>query len=235
MIRGCYEMLMVLAEAVAQPLPGESATVQARAGIEILDRAACLLHRPTHAYHLRKAACLEAAGDAEGAKQERRRPSASSRMVRSTTSSPGSRQYKLGHKSQSKRHFAEALQAQPNHFWAQCLLAICDLNTRNGERRKGQGLSDSLPAEPSRAPLALSASRIRIRSDRFEGHRPRKRPRRISAAALADYREALAARFGRPVPLRAAGQSRASPFAKPTSWTRPSPTCKRRSRSTRDS
>ena len=38
--RGCYEMLMVLAEAVAQPLPGESPTWQAREALQILERAA---------------------------------------------------------------------------------------------------------------------------------------------------------------------------------------------------
>ena len=31
-VRGCYEMLMVLAEAVAQPLPGESSTVASSRG-----------------------------------------------------------------------------------------------------------------------------------------------------------------------------------------------------------
>ena len=67
--RGCYEMLMVLAEAVAQPLPGESRIAQAREALQILDRAARLLRQPTHAYHLRRAACLERAGDAEGAQR----------------------------------------------------------------------------------------------------------------------------------------------------------------------
>ena len=53
---GCYEMLMVLAEAVAQPLPGESPVRQAREALKILDRAAELLKQPTHAIHMRRAA-----------------------------------------------------------------------------------------------------------------------------------------------------------------------------------
>ena len=121
---------MVLAEAVAQPLPGESATSQAREALQILDRAAVLLRQPTHAYHLRRAACLERAGDAEGAKRER---SAAERIQPDGAFDhflTGLEQYKRGYMTQAKRHFAEALQAQPNHFWAQCLLAICDLNTR---------------------------------------------------------------------------------------------------------
>ena len=92
--------------------------------------------------------------------------------------------------SQSKRHFAAALQAQPNHFWAQCLLAICDLNSRRCERRRGQGISDGLPANPSRAALALSAAWIRFGTDRLEGVDPEEAVANF-AAAFADYREAL--------------------------------------------
>src|SRR4029453_464693 len=70
-VLGCYEMLMVLSEATAHPRPGESAEQQARAAIRILDGAAELRRQPTHAYHLRRATCLERAGDAEGARRER--------------------------------------------------------------------------------------------------------------------------------------------------------------------
>src|SRR5262249_21032463 len=49
-VLGCYEMLMVLAEATAHPRPGESAERQARAAIRILDWAAELRRQPTHAY-----------------------------------------------------------------------------------------------------------------------------------------------------------------------------------------
>ncbi len=129
-IRGCYEMLMVLAAAVAQPLPGESAPSQAREALQILDRALVLLRQPTHAYHLRKADCLERAGDLAEAKQEREAAGRIQPAGAFDHFLTGLEQYKRGRMSQSKRHFAEALQAQPNHFWAQCLLAICDLNSR---------------------------------------------------------------------------------------------------------
>ena len=137
-VRGCCEMLMVLAAAVAQPLPGESATRQAHEALQIVDRALVLLRQPTHAYHLRKADCLEKAGDAEGAKQER---AAAERIHPDGAFDHflmGLEQYKRGRMSQSKRQFTEALQAQPNHFWAQCLLAICDLNSRQ-ENTEGPG------------------------------------------------------------------------------------------------
>ena len=68
---GCYEMLMVLAEAVARPVPGESPVRQAREAIKILERAAELLKRPTHAFHMRRADCLLLAGDREAAARER--------------------------------------------------------------------------------------------------------------------------------------------------------------------
>ena len=84
-VRGCYEMLMVLAAAVAQPLPGESAGSQAHEAFQILESARDLLPRPTHAYYLLKADCLERAGDGEGAKRERVAAGAPNPMAHSTT------------------------------------------------------------------------------------------------------------------------------------------------------
>ena len=83
---GYYEMLLVLAEAVSQPLPGESAAEQADKAIRILG-CANTLHRPTQAYHLRLAACLErgAIGREQGASS--RRPRRSSLTALSTISS----------------------------------------------------------------------------------------------------------------------------------------------------
>src|SRR5262245_13363816 len=142
-VLGCYEMLMVLAEATAHPLPGESAERQAREAIRILDWTAELRRRPTHAYHLRKAACLERAGDAEGAMRaraaaERIQPDGAFDHFLS-----GLERYKRGLLAQARRHFQIALETQPNHFWAKCLLAICDLNAR--------------PAQPAEAKAYLTA------------------------------------------------------------------------------
>jgi eukaryotic-like serine/threonine-protein kinase len=188
-VLGCYEMLMILAEAVAQPLPGESATVQARKAIEVLDGAVPLRRLPTHAYHLRKAAYLDAAGDAEGANQERL---AAERIQPDGAFDhflTGLAEYKLGHKSQSRRHFAEALQAQPNHFWAQCLLAHCDLNSRNGNAEGARAyLTASLQSHPELPWLYLlrgfASGQIASRSSNPEEAAENFR------AALADYREA---------------------------------------------
>ena len=116
---GCYEMLMVLAEATARPRPGEAAERQARDAIRILDRAAGLRRQPTHASHLRRAACLERAGDAEGAMRER---TAAGRIEPDGAFDhflSGLELYKRGLPAQAGRHFQVALRVQPGHFWSQ--------------------------------------------------------------------------------------------------------------------
>jgi eukaryotic-like serine/threonine-protein kinase len=129
-IHSCYEMLIVLAEAVASPLPGESADRQARRAIRILDRAAALLPEPTHAIFLRRAACLERCGDRKGAQRAKStalgiQPSGAFDHFLS-----GLELYKEGSLPEAKLHFDAAFRAKPNHFWAKCLLAICSLNSR---------------------------------------------------------------------------------------------------------
>jgi eukaryotic-like serine/threonine-protein kinase len=129
-IEGCYEMLMVLAETVAQPLPGESPRQQASEALRALDRAALLPHNPTHAYHLRRSACLDQAGDPEGAQREHSAANGIQPDGAFDHFLSGMEWFKRDLLPQAKRHFDAALRIQPNHFWAQCLSAICDLNSR---------------------------------------------------------------------------------------------------------
>jgi tetratricopeptide (TPR) repeat protein/tRNA A-37 threonylcarbamoyl transferase component Bud32 len=127
---GCYEMLLVLAEAVARPLPGEPAKEQARKALAILEEARELHQAPSRGYHLRRALCLKRAGDERGAQDElaaAKRVSPASAFDHFLT---GLERYHSGHLAEAKRNFNEALSAQSGHFWAQCLLAICDLNAR---------------------------------------------------------------------------------------------------------
>ncbi len=128
--RGCYEMLMVLADAIAEPLPGETASGQARAALQILERATRLSRQPTHAYHLKRAACLERAGDLHGAQEERAAAEQIHPYGAFDHFLSGLERHKRGNLLQAKRHFDKALEAQPNNFWAKCLLAICELNSR---------------------------------------------------------------------------------------------------------
>ncbi len=129
-VQGCYEMLIVLAEAVAQPLPGETARRQAGRAIGILDRAAALLPEPTHAIWLRRAACLERCGDMEGAKLAKSTASLIQPSGALDHFLSGLERYKEGMLPQAKLHLEAALRAKPNQFWGKCLLAICDLNSR---------------------------------------------------------------------------------------------------------
>src|SRR5262249_52666857 len=72
---GCYELLLILARAVAQPLEGEDAVRQADEALRLLDRAATL-RPPTRALHLCRAACLARRNDMAAAAQETARAQA---------------------------------------------------------------------------------------------------------------------------------------------------------------
>jgi tetratricopeptide (TPR) repeat protein len=113
----CYELLLVLAAAVDEP----------EVGLRFLDQAARLLPA-THAYHMRRAACLDRRGDAAGAAQERRQ---AERLPATTAFDhflAGEEQYRRRAWSTAIGHFDAALQLQPEHFWSHCLSAICCVN-----------------------------------------------------------------------------------------------------------
>ncbi|SIO25127.1 Serine/threonine protein kinase [Singulisphaera sp. GP187] len=127
-VRGTHELLLVLAESVSRPAAGEDPVGQAREALRILDVAAQVLPLPSPAYHLRRAACLTRAGDEPGASRQR---------VEAERLEPanafdhfllGREWSKRGSLVRAKRHFDAALRLQPDHFWALCLSAICELN-----------------------------------------------------------------------------------------------------------
>ncbi|HEX8199742.1 MAG TPA: protein kinase, partial [Isosphaeraceae bacterium] len=133
---GCYELMLVLAEAEAHALPGEDPRRQVDLALRILDGAARLRPAPSRAYHLRRAACLEQAQDAAGAEHQRRLAD-----VREPTSPfdhflTGLERYKRNDGPAAARAFDAVLQEQPDHFWSLCLLGICQVNAqRPGEAR----------------------------------------------------------------------------------------------------
>jgi len=140
-VQGTHELLLILAEAVARPVSGENREEQARDALAILDNAAQVRPTPSPAYHLRRAACLVRAG--EEVEAARQRVEAERLEPRDTFDHflLGREWLKRGSLGRARAHFDAALRIQPDHFWALCLLAICDLNAR--------------PAQPEVAKAAL--------------------------------------------------------------------------------
>ena len=103
---GCYELLLILAEAVEQP----------EAGLQLLDQAAEL--RPaTRYYHLRRADLLARRGDAAGAERERALVSALESSSAFDHFLSGKEQYKLKDWAAALSQFDEVLGIRPDHFW----------------------------------------------------------------------------------------------------------------------
>jgi serine/threonine protein kinase len=133
---GCYELLLVLAEAIEQP----------DQGLRLLDEAA-ELRPPTQVYHLRRADHLARRGDAAGALQERARAKALQASSVLDHFLSGKEQYKRRAWRVARSHFDEALLVRPEHFWAHCLSAICSLELKEPIRAKAE-LTACLQAEP---------------------------------------------------------------------------------------
>jgi tetratricopeptide (TPR) repeat protein len=134
-VAGCYELLLALADATAQPRPGEApAEVRRRAGeaLRILDRATAL-GLDTRAYHLRRASYLDRAGDEEAARRERGRAAAVAVSGELDQFLLGAEEYRLGQWEKAVSAFEGVLQSRPQHFWANYYLALCELRGRRAD------------------------------------------------------------------------------------------------------
>ena len=101
----------------------------------------------------------------------------------------GLEQHKRGHLTQAKRHFDQALEAQPNHFWAQCLLAICELNSRPAHPGEAKAhLTGCLQSHPELPWLYLLRG---LASGQLGKVSSRAEAQALFDAAEADFREAL--------------------------------------------
>lgn len=121
-----YELLLVLAEAVAQPVPGQSAEEQRRCATEairILGYAPALGYQ-TMAYHLRRARYFELAGQSAEAKEEA--ALAEKHPARSALDHYllGEELYRQGAPHQAEVEFHESLRGKDN-FWARYFLSLC--------------------------------------------------------------------------------------------------------------
>ncbi len=141
---GCYELLLVLSQAETTP----------ERGLRRLDQAARLNATPTRAYQLRRASCLERAGDPRAADELRR--AAETQQVTTALDHYLSGQERYTHNEwiAAIRHFDAALRMRPNHFWAQCLSAISWLQLRRPEAARA-GFTACLKREPEFAWLYI--------------------------------------------------------------------------------
>jgi tetratricopeptide (TPR) repeat protein len=137
---GCYELLLVLADTVAQPLPDQSPDEQRRYGkqaLRILDRAS-QLGFSTRAYHLRRAQYLAQSGDGAAARQERGRAEAIPPASELDHFLLGTEEYRQGHWSQAISAFESVLQAQPKHFWGNYYLGLSQLRAHRPDLAAGR-------------------------------------------------------------------------------------------------
>ena len=137
-ISDAYELLLVLANCLAQPWPRQTPE-QRRARLDealrTLDQAATL--RPTsRAYHLRRAQILALLGDAAGAMAERSRENSlpvagavDAFLVGVDRFMGGAEPPDRSSLTRAIADFEQALRWQPGHFWALYYLAVAHLNS----------------------------------------------------------------------------------------------------------
>jgi eukaryotic-like serine/threonine-protein kinase len=187
---GCYELLLILAEATAQPLATEDRRRQVTDAAGILEVAA-KLRTPTRAYHQRRANYLEQLGNGAGATQERQ-------AARGLAAADAQDHFLLGDEAYQRRAFAQALASfsqtlrlQPDHFWAQYFSGVCFL--RSGQPAQAVTCLTACQArEPELAwiPLLRGFAYGEL-SKRARSAGRRAEAEQYLTAAEADFQEAL--------------------------------------------
>jgi tetratricopeptide (TPR) repeat protein/tRNA A-37 threonylcarbamoyl transferase component Bud32 len=123
-----YELALILAAAVSQPIAGEDPAAQAREALRVLDRVE-RVRTPTRAYFLRRAEYLLATGDRPGAETARARAESAGVAEDSAVDDflEGEGAYRRHDYPRALAALRRLLTRQPGHFWGQYLLAICHL------------------------------------------------------------------------------------------------------------
>jgi tetratricopeptide (TPR) repeat protein len=132
-VAGCYELLLIEAEAIAARLPGQPAAEQmrnAKGALGLIERAEAL-GLTTRALRQRRADYLARAGDAPAADR-------AATLARATTPAGaldhfllGGEHLRLGDAGAATASFERALQEKPDHFWAQCYLGLAWLKRQH--------------------------------------------------------------------------------------------------------
>jgi tetratricopeptide (TPR) repeat protein len=215
--RGFYQLLLILADAVSRS-PGAKPAQRAEEALRIVGRAEELHVPATRAYHLRRADFLEMKGDREAADKERA-------IAERLTPTEAFDLFLTGRESTKRSDWHEAItqlsaatQRQPDYFWAQCLLAICHLQTHEPVKAL-IGLNACLQRKPDCAWLYMlraiantkaasenigrrGTDQVKVASEQFAAAvgEARKKTEEVEkvkvaseqfAAAEADYRSAL--------------------------------------------
>jgi tetratricopeptide (TPR) repeat protein/tRNA A-37 threonylcarbamoyl transferase component Bud32 len=203
----CYQLLLVLAEAVGEVLPGENPKIQADRGLRLLDQASGLRAEPTSAWHRARAVCLATKRDDAAAARAR----AAADVLRPTTVLDyflaGRAAYRQQDPTRALAEFETVLRKQPGHFWALCLSAMASLQTHQPGAAK-LGLDGCIQQQPQLTALyvlrgvaahqAALQARTEAKSQKLEDDAIETAAEPQFEAAETDYREALALLGKRP-------------------------------------
>jgi tetratricopeptide (TPR) repeat protein len=153
-VDGRYALLLVLADAVAQPMVGEDPAAHADLALGILDQAARLRPRPTRTYHRARADCLARKGDEAGAASERAAADALPLATVLDHFLAGREGCRRENWKTALQEFDTVVRMKPGHFWALGLGAIAALQTHQPAMAK-LALSACIEREPQFAGLYL--------------------------------------------------------------------------------
>jgi tetratricopeptide (TPR) repeat protein/predicted Ser/Thr protein kinase len=162
----CYEMLLVLADALLRAAPPGPAPPEVAEAGRCLDRVA-RLGPPTGAYQVRRARYLDRRGDRAAAEQAR----GLAQAVQPTTAADfflqGDEYYRTDDVPLARHTFDQALHRRPDHFWAQYYVALCDL--RRGEPVAAEeGLTACLGRRPDFAWTYLVRGAVNTRLKEYD-------------------------------------------------------------------
>jgi serine/threonine protein kinase/Tfp pilus assembly protein PilF len=146
LLTGAYEVFLVLAAALARPLPTEDVRTQARQALTALEQAGNV-RQPTRAYFLGKATYLEQLGQRADAEIARRKALELTPTCAIDHFLMGEQCYRDNQFRQAIAHFDAALRLEPDYFCAQYLIALCYL----GEGEPGRANARLTPCLQRRA------------------------------------------------------------------------------------
>jgi tetratricopeptide (TPR) repeat protein len=150
----CYELLLVLAQAVAsEKVPRQDRGAQIVQALYYLDQASSLQVK-TRALHLYRARYLAALGDEPAAREERRLAAASQATGALDCFLAGFEEFHGDDVEKAIKDFEIAVHLRPDYFWARYYIAICFLK-KHLAADANVNLSACVSLRPNFAPTRL--------------------------------------------------------------------------------